>query len=198
MADHHVRTADAHLQDDDHNWYPERTIPQGTQENGVDFQHEGRDANLRSVINWFAALGVGVLVVVGLLFAAFQLLLQREAGEKALPSPVFAQRQPLPEPRLIPNPVDSQPGQALIGPIEYYQEYEAREHSLLSEAGLYDPASGLYKLPEDVTGSVLQELNGGAPATARTPPPSSPHEMGVSDLYPSDMSGGTLLEDRLR
>ncbi len=200
MAEHEFHGGDSHLQADDHNWYPERTTPQGTQENGVDFQHEGRDANLRSIINWLLALSAMVAVVIVLLYGAFQLLLQREEASDQLPSPLWARQETPPEPRLIPNPHDAKPDVPLTGPVEYLQEYRTREDALLAEAKLIDPATGLSKLPEDVTGSVLQELNKGAAAFPPGMAPSSGHgdEESATDLYPSDMSGGTRFEDRLK
>lgn len=189
MANQHIRTGDAHLQDDDHNWFPERTMPQGTQENGVDFEHEERDVNLRAVINWFAGLGAGVLVIIVLLYGAFQLLLNREPTAEELPSPIFAQQQVPPNPRLIPNPFDSVPGKPLLGPIEYGQEYKEREDRILSGLGLHNLDEGVPSLPQEAA-SVLQELNKGS-----QPAPEAGRPV---ENYPSDMSGGTEVEDRLR
>ena len=89
----------------------------------------------------------------------------------------------------------------LTGPIEYLEEYRTQEEALLAKSKLIDPETGLAKLPEDVTGSVLQELNkGAAPAFPPGMEPSSGEveEESATDLYPSDTSGGTRFEDRLK
>lgn len=190
MANPH-QDVDAHLADDDHNWYPERTTPQGTQENGVDFEHEERDANVPGIIRWFAALSGMVVVVLFVLWGAFQIMVRKE--QEPPMSPVFAQEQPLPQPRLIPNPVDSPmgPGQLMRQPMEYHEDFVEEENGALEKVELFDTATGLPRLPADVD-SVISELASKGGSTG------AGSDGFAGERYPADYSGGLVQEDRLR
>lgn len=189
MANHvNVNHTDAHLADDDHNWYPERTMPQGTQENGVEFQHEERDMNYGGVLRWFASLAVAVAIIFTALAGAFYFLGARTREARQLPSPIFAQQQVPPYPRLIPNPFDTPKGMVPQGPVEYGAAFKARESQAMSKVGLWNDATRQPQLPPSAA-AVLQELKSPAPAAGETP---------GAELYPSDTSGGTMTEDRLR
>jgi hypothetical protein len=201
MADHvHANHTDAHLADDDHNWYPERTMPQGTQENGVDFQHEDRDMNHGSVIRWMVALSVAVVIIFVALWGAFYFLGVSTNEARKLPSPIFAKQQVPPYPRLLPNPFDDVTGKetddttgpqqkVIQGPMEYGNAFKARENEQLEKLQMWDPENRTAKVPASIAQSVLQELKA---------PPAAPGEATGSEVFPSDTSGGTATEDRLK
>lgn len=189
MAEHmRTNVGDAHLAEDDHNWYPERTMPQGTQENGVEFEHEERDMNHRAVMRWVFALSVAVAIIFSALAGAFFFLGQRERETHQLPSPIFEEQQVPPYPRLIPNPYDTAAGTVPQGPVEYGAAYKERENRALEKVGLWNEKTGQPVLPPSAA-SVLQELKSPAPAAGEVP---------GAEIYPSDMSGGLMTEDRLR
>jgi hypothetical protein len=186
----HVKKPDAHLADDEHNWFPERTMPQGTQENGVEFQHEDRDMNYAGVIRWLASLAVGVVIVFTAIGGAFYLMGVREKEALDLPSPIFAQHQRPPEPLLVPNPWAQPQGAVLVTPFEYREEIVKRENEKLEKAGLLDKATELPTLPPSAQ-QVLTVLNQGAAVAEPSQPPGT-------EMFPSGMSGGQRNEDRLR
>jgi hypothetical protein len=190
MPEQHVKTGDAHLADDDHNWFPERTMPQGTQENGVDFQHEDRDMNYGGVIRWLVSLAVGVVIVFLAIAGAFYFLGEREKEVHQMPSPVFALHQDPPEPRLIPNPWEQPEGAIQVTPFEYRDRMVKTENEQLEKVGLLDGKTELPKLPPSAQ-DVLTELNRGATVA-------TPGQVPGTEMYPSGMSGGTRNEDRLR
>jgi len=191
MAKPRLGKPDPHLEEED---APLRTTPQGTQEYGVVNGHEERDVNFRSVIGWFAALGVSTVVIIGVLFGMFRGLEWWQRSQERLPSPLFAQRQEPPLPRLLPNPVDARlsPRLGLLGPIEYHDDVKKAEDVELLRMGLLNKDTGLPELPAQAVADLT-----GAPA-AGAPPTTGAPEDALRQAIPADSSGGTTLEDRLR
>lgn len=179
---------DPHLAEDDEHIAPSRTMPQGTQEHGVDHGHEERDVNLPALLRWAAGLVVLTVAVQLFLWGVFYLLLARETTKDVFPSQLFVAKQVPPLPRLVPNPVDARerPVGPLQDPMEHLQEFLKREDRSLERLGLIDGSTGLPRLPD----SALEAL---VPPGART---------GVRTLVvqpaPSDSSGGTTTENALR
>lgn len=184
------------MEDPDHEPVPRVTTPQGTQENAVERGHEGRDIDFRKIVGWFTALVVLIVVVQFLLWGQFRLLKSRADRRDVLPSPLFSIPQPPPEPRLLPNPVESRqnPTEPPRGPgttavLDFRQEDEALERH-----GLWDTKTGRPRLPDAVVKSLTRPqtpAGGGAGVGAQ----------GVKDPLhlemPSDASGGLSMENRL-
>jgi hypothetical protein len=200
---------------DEHEQVPERTTPQGTQENGVENQHEERDVEIGDLWRWFVGLGAATLVILLLLWGVFTLLLQREKKKDRVPSELFTIRQPFPGPPLIPNPDDarSRPLGPLRGPIQYRADVKKNEDTMLRTLGL-QKEDGLPQIPPGVLDQVLkgQGLGSAPPGGSRMWPGSEVVGPGTRDSglgtrdprlgppnpMPSDSSGGTMDEDRLR
>jgi hypothetical protein len=201
MSDSHL---DPHLQSEDsHSDHhaPTRTTPQGTQAQGVEFGHEGRDLSFRPIFYWFG----GFLIFLGLsllmLHTTMGLWTAKEARETALPSPLFAQQQEIPAPRILPNPIDSGLNPMEVGqrypealPADHEQEMEDAVRVGVVDATTREPA-----LP---TGAVSKVLSQNGAAGGGAPAPAGAGEQGatsaVRELMPSDSSGGRAMEDRLR
>ncbi|HTE20186.1 MAG TPA: hypothetical protein VK689_17620 [Armatimonadota bacterium] len=198
MASPRLGKPDPHLEDDEA--APERTTPQGTQDYGVEHGHEALDTNPRALVFWFSLLAACVAVILGVLFGAFHLLLNRETAKDVMPSPLFAVKQVPPAPRLIPNPVDAQrePNVPLLNPIEYGVEVRRLEDLELDRLGLRDPATGLPRIPEKSLQGLAPVPGGAAPHAGVAPHDgAAPAGQPVEEM-PSDSSGGTSTEDRLR
>jgi hypothetical protein len=186
---------DAHLQEDDEHWIPDRTYPQGTQDYGTEFAHEDRDINVRALANWMIALAVATAVVFGVVWLAFRIFLlgDRPAPQAEIPSELFLRQPVPPEPRLIPNPYDyptpvgTQPSEPLPGPWDVYRQEFQRESAALAALRLWDTESNLPQLPESAVQAVVRSAGGAAGERGRPLRP-----------VPSDSSGGTMMEDALR
>jgi hypothetical protein len=180
MANHHVHEI------------PERTTPQGTQEEGVEFGHEERDVNFRPVFRWFIALAAVTGLTQLMLALGLAAWMKHEEKLDVPPSRVFAVQQQAPEPRLLPNPVDSPPTsrEPQIGPMEALRFFRQREDQALQRHGLQDAQTGLPTLPPRAVAAVTAQPTapapGGRPRDALTQP------------MPSSSSGGTAMENRLR
>src|SRR2546421_1111506 len=110
-----------------HSHAPDHTTPQGTQENGVENQHEGSDINIESVIKWFAALAISSAIISVVLWGVFAYWTQHP--DAPLPSQVFSGSQVPPGPHLWPDPSEGggNPRQPLLEPQEYRQRIHAQE-----------------------------------------------------------------------
>lgn len=179
---------DSHLKEDDEHVSPSRTMPQGTQENGVEHGHEERDVNLPALIRWGVGLVVLTVAVQLLLWGVFYLLLAREKTKDRFPSQLFVTKQVPPLPRLVPNPVDAseRPAGPLQDPMEHLQEFRVREDRSLERLGLIDSSTGLPHLPDSALEALVPP---GDRTGARTP---------LEQPAPSDSSGGLNTENALR
>jgi hypothetical protein len=164
------------------------TVYQGSQQEGVEHGHEGTDLSLRSVIQWFGAWALTVavsIVVLWWLFNGWSAFRTRQ--ELLLPVGRFSNQQVLPpEPRVLPNPVDSaaHPNEPMRGPSELERDHRRQEDAQLESAGLQN-ASGQPTLPP------------AAVAAAARQPVRGPLANGEVGLRPSEASGGTALENQL-
>jgi hypothetical protein len=190
MADLQHRTEDA-----DHAPIPERTTPQGTLALTVDHGHEEVDVNFGPLVKWFVVLVV-LIVFSHLVCFGFYRVLQ-DTGEYRGPELVFGQRSNPPEPRLLPNPADTvripdAPDTAIYkyetlqGPGAYGQAELERDTKKLADLGFVNPDTGLPAVPE----SAAQALGGAASSSARGD--------GLTEVMPSDPTGGRGTENRLR
>jgi hypothetical protein len=184
---------DPHLREEDEHVAPALTTPQGTQANGVEHGHEGRDILFGPLVKWFIGLGLFLGLTVLLGTATFRLWGAEVAREDQLPSPLFAQQGAPPEPRILPNPIDSG-----LNPMEHVKEYpeslpqeRLREAQAAEQIGVLDARTGLPILSDRVVSEVVSRYGtaGGAASATHNP---------VQDLMPSGSSGGTVTEDRLR
>lgn len=105
MADHlNAGHPDPHLEEEE--YAPARTMPQGTQEYGVEHGHEETDINIKPIWQWTIWLFVSTAIVWVITYAGYNFLqAQAEAHEKTV-KPIFATKPELPEPRVLPNPFD--------------------------------------------------------------------------------------------
>ena len=146
----------------------EKTTPQGTQENGVDFGHEQRDVKMGALFRWFGGMAVTVaatFVLMNLLFAYF---LYREKSKDVMPSRLYEARPkpPKDQPSLLPRPWD------------HLTEFQQAEAKRMQQKGLQDAQTGLPKLPDNAA-SVAGASSGGTASTF--------HDM---RQMPADSSGG--------
>lgn len=198
MSDSHL---DPHLQSDHH--APTRTTPQGTQAQGVEYGHEGKDLIFRPIFYWFGGFLVFLGLSLILLHTTLGLWTAREARETALPSPLFAQQPQIPAPRILPNPIDSglnpmEEGQRYPESLRWEREQEIED---ATRVGVVDAKTGEPALPDAAVARVLAQNGsaaGGGPA--RTSPASAVQNTtpAVTELMPADSSGGRTMEDRLR
>lgn len=177
---------------DGHGWEHEvtpTTIYQGSEQEGVEHGHEGTDITLLSVIQWFGAWALVVavsIVVLWWLFNAWSAFRTRQ--ELLLPIPRFNQQVLPPEPRVLPNPVDTaqHPERPMMGPSELERLHRRAEDAALQQAGLEGP-DGQPTLPPGAVAALTQP-----PGKAGIPAAS-----GETRLMPSEASGGTALENTL-
>jgi hypothetical protein len=192
MADLEHRTEDA-----DHAPIPDRTTPQGTLALAVDHGHEEVDVNFRPLLQWIGILAGLILFSHLVSFGFYRVLEDTGKPDPNRPLTVFEQRVTPPEPRLLPNPVDSvrvpnvstsaiQKYQTLKGPGDYGRDERKREERALEGLGFFDQGSGLPIIPDAAVATVAAS----APPAVTTPT--------VEERMPSDPSGGTDLENRLR
>jgi hypothetical protein len=180
---------------------PSVTTPQGTQENGVLKGHEEKDINFRSVINWFVLLAIITIVSQVALAFGYKYLIRFSIQKDQPPSQMFAERKAPPQPRLLPNPVDSQklPSYTPIttlGPGPVGETERSKEMSEAAGLGLWDAKTGTPELPASAVQSLrrrgaLASLPGGADSTQTV-------SDGSKQLMPTYSSGGLTMEDRLR
>ncbi len=185
---------------------PEFTTPQGTQEHGVDFGHEERDVNFRSLLGWFGGLGLFVIVSVILLAITSFIYEQQIKGQERAQFdavPLLTAKQIPPRPFVLPNPVDTaaRPHEVLMGPWDIMREEAERENGELRRLGLQDE-QGLPQVPQSFMQAVMA-ANAGAPAqetggTSGAAPSSGVAEDGPRAVMPSVSSGGTSVENDLR
>jgi len=140
------------------------------------------------VFRWFLSLLVVTLLTQAMLAAGLTAWVKHEEQRDVLPSKMYSVRQVPPEPRLIPNPVDS-PATGRVpprGPMETLAVFRERENRELQKYGLED-REGMPALPANAVAAVTSQPAGGAGAgnALMLPMPSSP-------------SGGTAEENRLR
>lgn len=179
---------DPHLEED--HVAPAVTMPQGTQEEGVEHGHEERDVRPGPLAAWFVGMGVTTLLLSIGLWWMFRLLVGYEARKEQGIPPILVQREVPPQPRLIPNPVDDRPSRerGLPGPSDYLKAFRETENAQLEPLGLFDASTGKAQLPEKAVAAVIAEQAG----------PSTAPRGDLAELMPSGPSGGTALEDRLR
>lgn len=171
---------------------PERTTPQGTQEGGVDFGHEEKDVNFGPIFRWFISLLVVTVLTQVMLAVGLNMWVNHEEvrDKSRVPSKLFEVRQDIPEPRLLPNRVDSPASgtQPLIGPGEALVIFRERENKELAKHGLLDAESGQPAISAQALAAAT-----GQPAT-----PSGAAGDPLIQAMPSSSSGGTATENRLR
>src|SRR5712691_10891585 len=146
--------ADAH--DFEHETAPDKTTFQWAPGPGVEHGHEGTDANLRSIVQWLLITGVFMFLSIVVLWWTFDLWAGYETRNEKLPSPLFARPQVPPEPRVMPNPVDSNahPDEPMRGPSALLSDHRRVEDAELKQYGLEDP-TGAPQLPPDAVATVL-------------------------------------------
>lgn len=191
MADLQHRT-----EDDDHAPIPAVTTPQGTLAHTVEHGHEEQDVNFAPLVKWTVILSALIVFSHVVSFGFYRVL--EDTGAPKEPASVFGKRVTPPEPRLLPNPADTKyiddaPSTALRGyetlegPGAYGQAELAREADKLAQLGFYNRESGLPEVPENVVQSVREGTTS-----------SGTQGDGLSEIMPSDPSGGTGMENRLR
>jgi hypothetical protein len=176
---------------DDH-FVPERTTMQGTLGASVEHGHEEVDVNVRGMLQATAWLAVVVAVCIVLALGFFQFLKGWQERKDVVASPLMRTSRVPPQPRLLPNPVDSP--NARQGPQEFLADHLAKENVTLDKLGLRDPTTGAMKLPEALVGQVFPNI----PPSVVAPASQGPAIDGLTSPQPSDASGGTRLENRLR
>lgn len=190
---------------------PERTTPQGSQAEGVEFGHEGRDIDLGSVLGWFAGTAIAVLVSIAVLWGVFKVWAATATRNDVLPSRLFATSPPPPLPRIMPNPRDSGLNPRETTPADPRTDYpetlpqeRAREEQELRRLGITNPTTGLPQIPPQAMAKVLtaaQKAAGEQTPVEASPqaggPGQPPASNGLEQLMPSGPSGGTRVEDRL-
>jgi hypothetical protein len=185
---------------------PDKTTFQWAPGPGVEHGHEGTDANLRSAIQWFGSTAVFMFLSIVVLWWVYDVWSGYQTSHESLPSPLFATQQFPPEPRVLPNPVDSNahPTDPMFGPSDLLIEHRQIEDAELKQYGLEDP-TGSPQLPPDAVATVL------AANRAATTPKGSPNAgasgvglassvsaVGIVEPMPSSSSGGTALENNLQ
>jgi hypothetical protein len=198
MSDAHL---DPHLQAEHH--APDRTTPQGTQAEGVEHGHEGQDVIFGPIFWWFGGLSIFMGLSLIILHVTMGMWTARDVRENQLPSPLFAEQREMPAPRILPNPIDSG-----LKPMENLQVYpeslpgeRRREIEQAGRLGLADK-TGQPQLPNAIVNHVIARYGtagatrpGGAASTGGA---ATPNGEAVGEPMPSDASGGTRSEDRLR
>jgi len=171
------------------NYLPEVTTSQGTQLQGVEHGHEARDVNLRALIGWLIVL-VGMNAGVHfLMIGMFNGLMAYETRRDVLLSPLFAERQAPPLPRLLPN-IDedrTHPTEAQRGPGDIGVAERADENRALQNEGLEDPKTGEPTIPDNALQTIAKENPSAGTSTD-----------GMKEEMPSAASGGRTMEDTLR
>lgn len=174
---------------------PPRTIMQGSVDDGFDGGYEERDVQFKPLFLWSAAILVMALGTMVFVWGYMAFMLDYMGKEEAALPPVMVQPQIPPEPRLLPNVIDSakRPKEPLQMPWEYGEEERVAAKAKAAEHGLWDKNTGLPYLPKESIDAVMRSA-GGAPA------PSSatirPRLDGTNYELPSDSSGGLRMENR--
>ena len=107
---------------------PPRTIMQGSVDDGFDGGYEERDVQFRPLFAWSAAILVMALGTMVLVAGYMAFMLDHMGKEEAALPAVTLQPQTPPEPRLLPNVIDSAkrpPREPLQMPWEYGAEKRA-------------------------------------------------------------------------
>lgn len=148
QGDDETSPAAAEHHEEEH-YAPPRTLPQGVVDHQQAATWERRDVDFAGLFRLMYYLAALVVVCLALVVAIHAGMLSWLKAQDRLPSGVFAERQPPPEPRLFPNPDDARarPLQVPQTPMEYYQEQRKQENMRLAEAGLFDERSGLPVIP---------------------------------------------------
>jgi hypothetical protein len=197
--------ADAH--DMEHETAPEKTTFQWSLGPGVEHGHEGTDANIRSIVRWLGITALFMILSIAVLSWVYGLWSGYEQRNELLPSALFGRRQVPPEPRVMPNPVDTQshPGEPMRGPSALLVDHRRAEDAELQRYGLENPNTGTPQLPAGAVETVLTAnhtgaaRNGSAGATASgAGPGASASTTGTMEPMPSSASGGTRLENGLQ
>ncbi|MGV3721239.1 MAG: hypothetical protein ACO1SX_10060 [Actinomycetota bacterium] len=189
-------------EDGDHHPVPLVTTPQGTLAHSVEHGHEERDVNFKPLAQWGVGLAVTILLSELVCTGIYQFLYKTENA--AYKQPFFAQKTVPPEPRLIPNVVDSpqvpnaaqyrfQKFEALQTPGDYAAVELHRDQEQLAKLGLYNSHEGTPEIPDAIVTTV-----GGAGAAAEGAEHDHDAVPGLSEMMPADPSGGSTLENRLR
>jgi hypothetical protein len=203
----------ANAHNGEHAVAPDQTTVQWSPGAGVEHGHEGTDANLRSTIHWFLATGLFMIVSIAVLWWVYNIWAGYQTSVEKLPSPLFGIRQVPPEPRVLPNPADSQAhrGDPTWGPADLLAEHRRVEEAELNQYGLRNPTTGAPQLPAGAVDAVLAgnrsgraRMGGLVPApAARVPPPGAASASSAStapgvEPMPSYSSGGTRPENYLQ
>ncbi len=146
---------------------PDETTPQGTQEDGVPFGHEGLDINLRQVVSWFIGTALATGIIQLILLGGYSAWENYARAQAPLPSPLWGTRQVPPEPRLEPDPaaaITPNANQPIrLGP-EVLHDFRAQESAQLQHLGLENPTTLAPEIPPNIAASVSASGAGPLPA----------------------------------
>jgi hypothetical protein len=191
----------------EHETAPPQTTYQGSPGPGVEHGHEGTDANIGSIVRWLGITAVFMALSIVLLTWVFSLWSGYEKRNELLPSSLFGIRQVPPEPRVMPNPADTQahPGEPMRGPSALLVDHLRIEQAELKQYGLEDPSTGAPQLPPGAVGTVLSANHTGkagkgtaGAGASGIAPASPPSTTGTTEPMPSYASGGTRTENGLQ
>lgn len=179
---------------DEHSAYaPPVTLYQSEIGAGVDNEHEHEDIDIPGTLKafgWLTAVTVASFLLVYFVFNEVTGDKHRRAVQA---TPLTLQQPEPPYPRLLPNPFDERARKddgPLVGPIEYRELQDQRDHERLARLGLYDPGTGLMTIPEPI----IQRVAKGETHEGEL-------ELGPDGLrqgQPGDAAGGLKVDDLLR
>jgi hypothetical protein len=168
--------------------------------------HEGVDISIRTVGAWFLGLAIFAGLSHVMLWVGYAAWSQRQLALDVPPSTMFRVPRIPPEPRVLPNPVDSpgRPNELLRGPGEEFVEFRKREDAEMTRLGLTNRRTG----EPDVPASALRTLANERGVSSSGAPPVAPHGshaatvaarapalQALSEEMPSESSGGTRSEN---
>jgi hypothetical protein len=191
----------------EHETAPPKTTYQGSPGPGVEHGHEGTDANIPAIIRWLGITALFMIASIALLTWVYALWSGYETRNELLPSPLFGIRQVPPEPRIMPNPVDTEthPGEPMRGPSALLVDHRRVEDAELQQYGLENPSTGAPQLPAGAVETVLTANHAGTARNGITGTGSSgtglaspPSTTGTTEPMPSYASGGTRTENGLQ
>jgi len=177
--------------DHDPGWPPPVTTPQGTLENGVVHGHEEADVHIGPIIQWFTVLAVFTVITCVGLWAAYGFWESRLGQGAPLPSPLFAVQLRPAKPRVLPNPQDAFKRPLAGGPGMVYLEHRRAEDAKLMDLGFLNK-EGQPFVPLPLIAQVRNQYSDPPEANQASGPEETRQPM------PSDASGGTVVEDRLK